>query len=88
MSNSSFSGVIFKEDAKGGWTYIVWPESADFLGTRKAAKVAAKIGDHEFNATFLPVGDGTHMLPLSKSVMNAIGKSAGDTVVVRVRTLK
>lgn len=86
MGIASFSGVIIKEDAKGGWTFIVWPESAEFLGTRKAVKVLAKIEDHEFNATFLPVGDGTHMLPLSKSVMGSIGKSAGDTVVVEVRS--
>lgn len=88
MGNASFSGAIVREEVKGGWTYVVWPESAGFLGTRKAVKVAAKIGDHEFNATFLPVGDGTHMLPLSRSVMGAIGKSAGDTVLVEVRNVR
>lgn len=87
MDNTSFSGVIVKEEAKGGWTYIVWSDSAGFLGTRKAVKVSAKIADHEFNATFLPVGDGTHMLPLSKSVMSAIGKAAGEEVMVEVRKL-
>lgn len=88
MGASSFSAAIIMEEGKGGWTYVVWPESAEFLGTRKAVKVAAKIEDHEFNATFLPVGDGTHMLPLSKTVIKAIGKSGGDTVAVEVRTLK
>lgn len=88
MDKSSFSGVIVGENKKGGWTYIVWPESADFLGTRRPVKVSAKIGDHEFNATFLPVGDGTHMLPLGKSVMASIGKSSGDTVEVEVRKLR
>ena len=86
MDSASFSGVIIKEDVKGGWTYIVWPGSADFLGTRKAVKVSAKINKHEFNATCLPRGDGTHLLPLSKSVMSSIGKSAGDRVVVEVRS--
>lgn len=86
MDKASFSAVIIREQSKGGWTYVVWPDSADFVGTRKAAKVSAKIGNHEFNATFLPVGDGTHLLPLSRSVMGAIGKSAGDTVVVDVRS--
>lgn len=85
MIESSFSGIIVKDEVKGGWTYVVWSESANFLGTRRAVKVAAKIGNHEFNATFLPVGDGTHMLPLSKSVVTSIGKSAGDTVEVEVR---
>jgi len=88
MDSASFSGVIIKEEVKGGWTYVVWPQSADFLGTRRATKVLAKIGRHEFNVTCLPVGDGTHMVPLSKSVMSSIGKTAGDTVVVEVRKLK
>ena len=88
MDSASFSGVIIKEEVKGGWTYVVWPQSADFLGTRRATKVLAKIGKHEFNVTCLPVGDGTHMVPLSKSVMSSIGKTAGDTVVVEVRKLK
>jgi hypothetical protein len=85
MDNSSFSGVIISENKKGGWTYVVWPESADFFGTRKASKVVAKIGGHEFNVTCLPLGDGTHMLPLSKPVMSSIGKKAGDTIVIDVR---
>jgi len=85
MDNASFSGVIVSEDKKGGWTYVVWPGSADFFGTRKASKVVARIGSHEFNVTCLPVGDGTHMLPLSKSVMSSIGKRAGETIVIEVR---
>ncbi len=84
MDKASFSGVIIKEEVKGGWTYIVWPGSADFLGTRKAGKVLAKINNHEFNVTCLPRGDGTHMLPLSKPVMRAIGNAAGDTIVIEV----
>ncbi len=85
MNNASFSGVIISENKKGGWTYVVWSGAADFFGTRKASKVLAKIGSHEFNVTCLPLGDGTHMLPLSKPVMRTIGKKAGDTIVVEVR---
>ena len=85
MDNASFSGVITKENKKGGWTYVVWPGSAEFLGTRKATKVIAKVGDYEFHATCLPLGDGTHLLPLSSSVMSSLGKTSGDTIVVEVR---
>jgi len=85
MDSASFSAIIITQEVKGGWTYVVWPESADFLGTRRATKVVATIGEHEFNVTCLPVGDGTHMLPLRKPVMSSIGKAAGDTVLVEVR---
>ena len=85
MDSTSFSGVITKEEAKGGWTYVVWPGSVEFLGTRKAAKVFIKVENHEFRVTCLPRGDGTHLLPLSKSVMTSLGRMAGDTIVIEVR---
>lgn len=85
MDNTSFSAVITKEDTKGGWTYVVWPGSAGFLGTRRAKKVSVKVGNHEFNLTCLPVGDGTHMVPLNRSVMSSIGKQIGERIVLEVR---
>lgn len=85
MDSASFSAVITKENKKGGWTYVVWPGSVEFLGTGRATKVLAKIGHHEFSATCMPVGDGTHMLPLSKSVMSSIDKEAGEKVNIQVR---
>jgi len=85
MNSASFSGVITKEDAAGGWTNVVWQGSSEFLGTRRATKVSVRVENHEFNITCLPVGDGTHMLPLNKSIMNSIGKAEGDTIVMEVR---
>lgn len=85
MDSASFSGAITKENKKGGWTYVLWPGSAEFLRTRKAANVMAKVGDHEFRATYLPLCDGTHLPPLSSSVMSSIGKTSGDAIVVEVR---
>jgi hypothetical protein len=32
----------------------------------------------------MPLGDGTHMLPVKAAVRKAIGKAAGDTVLVRL----
>ena len=29
-----FTAVLQKSPAKGGWTYVVWPESVEFFGTR------------------------------------------------------
>jgi len=82
MLNKTFTATIIKEDKKGGWTYVIWPESAVFFETRKPVKVKGTIDGHDFQATFLPWGDGTHMLPVKGAVMTAIKKQAGDDVEV------
>jgi hypothetical protein len=85
MLNESFTATIKKYEEVGGWTCVVWPESAGFFGTRKPVKVIATIEAHDFQATFLPLGDGTHMLPLKATVMRAIHKQVGDTVEVHLK---
>ena len=82
MPNETFTATIVKDDHKGGWAYLIWPHSVAFFGTRKAVKVTGKIDGHAFQATFLPWGDGTHMLPVKAATLKAIGKQAGDAVEV------
>jgi hypothetical protein len=82
MPNTTFTATIVKDEHKGGWTYVIWPESVAHLGTRKAVKVTGTIDGHAFQATFLPWGDGTHMLPIKAATLKAINKLAGDTIEV------
>lgn len=80
-----FTATIIKEEAKGGWTYVLWPGSAAYLGTGKAAKVEGTMDGHDFRATFLPWGDGSHMLPIKAALLKVLERQAGDTVEVRLR---
>ncbi len=34
-----FTETLIAEEKKGGWTYLIWPESAAFFETRKPVKV-------------------------------------------------
>ncbi len=81
----SFRAPLQKSPKPGGWTYLVWPKSPEFFGTRGLVKVEGLMDGVPFRSSFMALGDGRHKLPVKEEIRARINKNPGDTIRVDLR---
>jgi hypothetical protein len=77
-----FAAKLRKSPAKGGWSYVIWPESAAFFKTRGLVRVRGTIDGYPFRSAFMAMGGGVHKLPVKAETRHVLGKKTGDVVTV------
>ncbi|CAM3299461.1 DUF1905 domain-containing protein [Occultella aeris] len=83
--DTTFTGPLSRdEQTPGAWTIVVMPGSGEYFGTRRPVKVRGELDGHPFAATLLPMGDGTHMVPVKAALREPLGKTDGDPVTVHL----
>ena len=77
--HKTFTATI---EVRGNWACVVWPESATFFGSTRSVKVRGTMNGIAFQTAFLPWGDGTQFLPVSKKILKAMQAQPGDVIEV------
>lgn len=82
--DTQFTAQLETSPAKGGWTYVVMPGSAEHFGTRGLARVRGTVDGRPFTGAFMALGDGRHKLPVTAALRKQLRKQTGDAVHVVV----
>lgn len=83
-------GKLRKFNRTNGWYYLAVPQkfSKKYISKADRGLVAifAAVGEIHWETSLLPMGDGTHFIPISQKIRTKYGFEIGDRVEVYFET--
>jgi hypothetical protein len=71
---------------KGGWYYIKIPRNITKPLQHKADRgliaITARVGDYSWETSLLPMGEGTHFIPLNAKVRKKENIELGEKITI------
>jgi hypothetical protein len=78
-----FEAVVERFQAKGGWHFVRFPyPPVETLGSNSPVRVHGTVNGVAYKRTLMPIGDGTHMLPLDATLRKVAKLVQGSSVRV------
>jgi hypothetical protein len=78
-----FEGVLTPTPRGGGGTLVPVPqEVAAKLGLKGMPKINAVIAGTPYRGSLMPMGDGTYCIGVLRSIQDAAGVGAGDSITI------
>ena len=82
--NNAFIGQVSLFQREKGWYYIPVPvelsKPLEYLADRGLIAITAKVGASSWSTSMLPMGDGTHFIPLPAKIRKKESITLGKTV--------
>lgn len=86
MKEKRFEGVLTARGPKGAWTYMSIPFSVEeAFGKKSRVPVSGTINGFPFRNSLMPNGDGTHLMTISKELMQGAKAAQGERVKVTMK---
>lgn len=82
--DKEFSAKLQRSTFKAYSAYVVMSGSVSFFRTKSPVKVRGTIDGHPFLGSFMTARNGAHRLAVKAHMLKLLGKSEGDTVVIRL----
>jgi hypothetical protein len=84
-SSKPFTDGLERAEGRGTWTTLTVPfDVEEVFGHRGRVAVRGTIDGQPFRGSLMPHGDGRHFVVVNKALRTAIGKEAGDSVLVEL----